>query len=292
VTAGGKTASDVYFYQASQFAFQQNGMDRNPADNAVQFRDELVTKKFPPQSGFQATYRFTIGKRVPATLFAVVERPDLYTIECNGKPVQAVPGAWWLDKAFGKIDITQAAAAGENRLVLKASPFTIFHEIEAAYILGDFALLPAARGFTIVPASDLRLGAWNLQGYPFYAQGMAYVQKFRLDSPSGQYRVLLPKWYGSVAKVAVNGKEAGFITSPPWQREITNLVQAGENTIEIVAVGTLKNTLGPHHGNPALGTAWPAMFQKGPSPGPPPGEQYATVGYGLFEPFQLLQLSP
>jgi hypothetical protein len=121
---------------------------------------------------------------------------------------------------------------------------------------------------------------------------MAYVQKFRLDSPSGQYRVLLPKWYGSVAKVAVNGKEAGFITSPPWQREITNLVQAGENTIEIVAVGTLKNTLGPHHGNPALGTAWPAMFQKGPSPGPPPGEQYATVGYGLFEPFQLLQLSP
>jgi hypothetical protein len=103
--------------------------------------------------------------------------------------------------------------------------------------------------------------------------------------------VSLPKSYGSVAKVVVNGKPAGFITSPPWQREITKLVQAGQNTIEIVAVGTLKNTLGPHHGNPALGAAWPSMFQTGPYPGPPPGEQYATVGYGLFEPFQLLHVS-
>jgi hypothetical protein len=291
VTAGGKTTRDVYCYQASQFAFRQNGMDRNPWDSAVQFRDELITKKFPAESGLQATYRFTIGEHVPANLFAVVERPDLYQIECNGKPVQPVPGAWWLDKAFGKIDITRAAVVGENSLVLKASPFTIFHEIEAAYILGDFALRPTEHGFAIVPEPDLRLGAWNSQGYPFYAQGIAYVQKFRLGKLSGQYRLVLPNWYGSVAKVTINGKPAGFIASPPWQCEITKLLKAGDNSIEIIAVGTLKNTLGPHHGNPALGSAWPTMFQTGPSPGPPPGERYATVAYGLFEPFQLLQVS-
>ena len=39
----------------------------------------------------------------------------------------------------------------------------------------------------------------------------------------------------------------------------------------------------------ALGTAWPAMFQKGPSPGPPAGAQCSTVGYGLMEPFALSQ---
>jgi hypothetical protein len=67
------------------------------------------------------------------------------------------------------------------------------------------------------------------------------------------------------------------------------LVRAGRNTVKVEVVGTLKNTLGPHHGNPALGTAWPAMFQKGPYPGPPPGSQYSTVGYGLLEPMELLQ---
>ena len=290
VTAGGETTKDVYFYQASQFAFKQNGMARNPWDSAVQFRDELITKKFPQGSGLQATYHFTISERVPPNLIAVVERPDLYTIECTGKPVRAVQGAWWLDKSFGKIDISGMAIIGENTLVLKASPFTIFHEIESAYILGDFGLRSTEHGFAIVPESTLRLGAWNSQGCPFYAEGIAYTQKFRLDKPSGQYQVLLPKWYGSVAKVIVNGKPAGFIGSPPWQCEVTKLLQARENTIEIIAVGTLKNTLGPHHGNPALGTAWPAMFQKGPYPGPPPGEHYSTVGYGLFEPFQLLQV--
>ena len=28
-------------------------------------------------------------------------------------------------------------------------------------------------------------------------------------------------------------------------------------------------------------------FHTDPSPGPPPGEAYSTVGYGLFEPFEL-----
>jgi hypothetical protein len=56
-------------------------------------------------------------------------------------------------------------------------------------------------------------------------------------------------------------------------------------------IGTLKNTRGPHHGNPQLGTAWPAMFQKGPSPGPPPGRDYSTGGCGLMRPFVLLRFA-
>ncbi len=290
VTAGGETTKDSYFYQAAQFAFKQNGMARNPWDSAVQFRDELINKKFPPGSGFEAAFHFQIDGRVPAEIFAVVERPDLYTIECNGKSVRVVPGAWWLDKSFGKIDISKAAVAGENILVLKASPFTVFHEIEEVYILGDFALRPMEHGFAIVPESGLRFGAWNSQGCPFYAEGVGYTQKYNLDKSAGKYRISLGKWYGSVAKATVNGRLAGYITSPPWECDITDLVHSGENTIEIVAFGTLKNTLGPHHGNPSLGTAWPAMFQKAPYPGPPAGDQYSTVGYGLFEPFRLLQI--
>jgi hypothetical protein len=59
------------------------------------------------------------------------------------------------------------------------------------------------------------------------------------------------------------------------------------NTVEVHVIGTLKNTLGPHHNNPGLGSAWPGMFQVGPESGLPAGLNYSTVGYGLFEPFVL-----
>jgi len=289
VSAGGETRKDSYFYQASQFVFQKNGMERNPWDSAVQFKDELITRKFPADSGFQATYHFTIRDKVPSALFLVVERPDLYVIAVNGNPVSPIMGAWWLDRAFGKLDIRPAARVGENEITLKASPFTIYHEVEAVYVLGDFALTPVDKGYAITPDHPMKLGDWSTQGYPFYSAGVSYVQQFRAGRSTHEYRVKLPRWYGSVAKVTVNGTLGGYIASAPWEVDVTKLVRAGRNTVKVEIVGTLKNTLGPHHGNPALGTAWPAMFQKGPYPGPPPGSQYSTVGYGLLEPMELLQ---
>ncbi len=294
VTVGDETLKNAYFYQAQQFVFARNGMPRNPWDSAVQFRDELITRKFPPQSGFQAVYRFTIDQQVPEHLQLVVERPDLYAVACNGQPVMAQPGQWWLDKSFGRIDLGRAAKVGENRVTLTARPMTIYHELESVYVLGDFSLQPATAGYTIGPPQPLQIqpretGGWNRQGYPFYATGVAYTEQFDLPEPQGSYRVSLPDWYGSVARVIVNGKVAGRIAHAPWECEVTNSIQPGRNTIEVVVVGTLKNTLGPHHAGHMVGKAWPSAFQQGPKTGPPAGPQYDTLGYGLFEPFVLIQ---
>jgi hypothetical protein len=95
-----------------------------------------------------------------------------------------------------------------------------------------------------------------------------------------------------VARVDVNGRRAGYIVAPPWELEVTRSIKRGLNTIEVVVFGTLKNPLGPHHGKPGLGSAWPGMFQNGPQDGPPPGADYATVGYGLFAPFELRHIKP
>ncbi len=292
VTAGGETKKNLYFHKANRFAFQKNGMERNPWDSAVQFKDELITRKFPADSGLEATYRFTIQQSVPQKLAIVIERPDLYKITCNGKPVTPVPGAWWLDKAFGKIDLAGAAKVGENEVTVKASPFTIFHELEPAYLLGEFSLRSTDHGFVVVPGGALSVGpkGWKEQGHPFYAAGVAYRQTFTVAQPAGKYRVSLPKWYGSVARVSVNGKPAGYVFEQPWQCDVTGLLKPGANTIEVLVIGTLKNTLGPHHAaKPVLGTAWPAMFHQGPEIGPPPGADYQTVSYGLFAPFVLEQ---
>ena len=475
ITAGGETKKDIYFYRANQFAFQKNGMDRNPWDSAVQFKDNLITKTFKPDSGFQANYKFTIEESVPPNLAIVIERTDLYTITCNGQPVAAKEGDWWLDRAFGRIDISAAARVGENVVTIAAQPFTIYHELEPAYVLGDFTVKPAAKGFVIAPdrplkiiagdsepvhtvnpdgtmwlsagvgyrggiqdrapsvefdlgspvdlaaieiwnyneghirdltargVKDLRIltsvtgepdsfktrlgdfqlarGAtdapaqklavrapqvrfirleilsnyhdvtypaqgdpvddgfvglaevrfhtegnqqikgvkihrvsgelssmgrlaahlidgsgleaarpgWRQQGHPFYAAGVRYRRQFDLPKRKGSYKVALSDWRGSVARVEVNGKPAGHIVSPPWQCDVTKYIKRGSNEIDVVVIGTLKNTLGPHHNGAVLGSAWPAMFQRGPATGPPPGRDYHGVEYGLFQTFVLKQ---
>ena len=479
VSAGGETRTNVYFYKANQFLWQKHGMERNPWDSAVQFKNELISHVFPTNSGFTATYRFNLQCAVPQDLEIVIERPDLYVLSCNGQAVKASAGAWWLDKAFGRVPLAAIAREGENTVTLTATNFTMFHELESAYLRGDFALRAAERGFDVVAAKpielrpaqpvlghsnnpdgtmwlsggigfqknpngsavedrhpsvtfdlgksrdvacarvwnyceghvtdlssrgvrrmrvlagtepgvledrgvfelartrgpgrsqDLKIGGkparylkfvilanhagvefpavgepadngfvglaevrfleangaelsgvsvqgvsgelrphnrlaaylldgsglgrsragWNDQGHPFYSAGVSYKQEFQVTERGGKYVVALPSWYGSVAEVRVQGKPAGTIMAPPWECDITKHVRKGLCSVEVIVYGTLKNTLGPHHGNQGLGSAWPGMFQNGPADGQPAGAAYATVGYGMFEPFVLKHLT-
>ncbi len=293
VSAGGKSKQNIYFYEANRFVFQQNGMEQNPWDSAVQFRDELIKKAFPRDSGFEAAYKFNIEQQLPDQLWIVIERPDLYAITCNGKTIAARDGAWWLDKSFGRIDITNFARLGENTVKIKASPFTIYHELEPAYVLGEFKVKPEEAGFVIIgeQESNLKPGNWKDQGNWFYADRVSYRQTFDISRPAGSYVVELHDWYGSVAEIKVNGQSAGYVGYQPFQRDITDWIRTGEIAVEVIVTGTLKNTLGPHHAGSGVGSAWPGMFQKGPENGPPAGRRYHTIGYGLFEPFVLKQIS-
>lgn len=286
---GEETRDAIYVCNAAKEVFQKHGLlAGNPWSRAVQFGDELITKTFPDESGFSATYRFAIVDKVPEPLEIVIERPDLYTIICNGKPVEATKDAWWLDKAFGCIDLSDVAKVGENTVTIKASPLTIWHELEPAYVIGNFAVEPEDLGFTIKPAKPLKLGSWKAQGMPLYGHGIAYTQQFEVTEKSGTFEVELPKWYGSVAKVVVNGEPAGHIAFQPWKLDVTEYIHPGKNTVEVVIIGTLKNTLGPHHAGKMVGRAWPHAFEQGPQTGPPPGADYDTLDYGMFEPFSLL----
>ena len=292
ITAGTESRKGLFCWKANELAFQANGLKGNPWDCAVQFKDETISQQFPIESGCEVSYRFTIADRVPESLFVAIERPDLYKITCNDREIHTEPDAWWLDRSFGKLDIRSAAKVGENVVTCKASPFTVWHEIESAYILGDFAVQPAERGFVIKPSKPLKLGPWNVQGGPLYGGTVTYSEQFDVPAKSGRYAVSLPSWYGSVAKVVVNGKLAGYVQSQPWECDVTPLITSGVNAVNVTVFGTLKNTLGPHHGNPPPGLAGPASFRNAPETGPPAGVEYSTFGYGLFEPFVIKQIVP
>ena len=296
VTCGGETKKSANAMKTANWVFAKHGLQKNPWDRAVQFKDELIKKTFPADSGFEASYHFAIEGQVPTQLFAVVERPDLYTVTCNGKPVSVRPAgasptadAWWLDKQFGKMDIAASAQVGDNTLTIKAVPMTMYHELASAYIIGEFSVRPADKGFAIIPEQKLRLGPWNDQGCRLYGHRVGYSQKFNVAEKKGRYQVEIPSWYGSVAKVVVNGKAAGYIGWQPWQCEITEQVVAGANEVEVIIFGTLRNTLGPSHYQGA-GLIGPFAWDGAPDSGPPAGKDYFSIGYGLFEPFVLKQI--
>ncbi len=288
-----KEIKDLYFYDAQLKTFEHHGLGRNPWDSAVQFKTAILDlDHFAPDSGFEATYWFEISPGVdPSSLRLVVERPTLYQVFVNGQKLEPLQDQWWLDRAFGVFEIGNLGQPGRNGVTLRASPFTIHTELEPVYILGDFGLESADRGFRLVPGSVLKLGPWSDQGRPLYPDGVSYSKTYTLSEPDGNKERLVVKlgdWRGSVAEVRVNGESGGFIVCAPFELDITDLLSAGQNTIGVVIFGTLKNTLGPHHNNPSLGSAWPGMFQKGAPGGYPPGSAYSVVGYGLFEDFKLL----
>lgn len=299
VAAGGETKPGMAVVDATNWVFQKNGYPKNPWQHAVQFHDENLKHEFPAESGFTATYRFTIDGKVPGSLELVIERADLYAITCNGKPVQPIQGRWWLDRSFGVIDLSGVVQNGPNEVTIAMKPMTTFGEVANAYLIGDFSLEPSAAGFVIQAARPVavptqeengKTPSWRTQGMPFYAEGVAYEQTFNVETESkGRYVVELPAWYGSVARIFVDGEPAGHITHRPWRCEVTSQIKPGKNTVRVEIIGTLANTLGPHHwGTP---TPWVGPFSFGGCPeGPPVGEKYFFNDYGLFGPIELKQL--
>ena len=257
----------------------------------------LDRNKFPADSGFEAVFWFRAVKDDAhdfTDLKAVVERPSLFRVFINDKEVPPAPGEWWLDRAFGVYPIGARIVSGKNKITVRARPFTIHSELEPVYLLGGFRLAGAARGFEVCPPVPLAAGAWNAQGWPFYSAGVRYTKTYTVPSEGAgaSYRLRLGPWLGATAEVFIGGKRVGTAAFPPFEVDLTGALAAGPNEVSVVVYGTLRNTLGPFHNDPPLGRAWPGSFQQGAKGGLPPGSEYSSVAYGLFEDFQLIKDVP
>ena len=160
-------------------------------------------------------------------------------------------------------------------------------EIEPVFILGDFALEPAQQGFRIVPPRSLQTGNWIDQGMPLYGHEVAYKTSFTA-AEGKKYALRLGEWSGTVVTLVVNGRETGHLAYPPFARDISEFVTPGENTLEIIVTGSLKNTLGPHYGSPAPGlvSPWHWRYHRSPLP----GAEYDLRPAGLLAPPAVVEL--
>jgi len=289
VRIGDTILKDKHVYNAADTVFRHFGfLDGNPWNTSVQFRRNIVDRDtFSVGSGFSVTYHFTVDDRVDTkALKAVVERAASWKITVNGQVVQPAAGKWWLDKSFGVLNIGGYVRPGENSLTLTTDRMSVYDEVEPIYILGDFNLASADKGWMLTAPAPLRIGSWKTQGLPMYGQGVRYVKEVRWDVRPGKVSVKLGKWNGTVAAVSVNGREAGVIAYDPFELDISKYIVPGKNNIEITVIGSLKNLLGPHHNIRSRGIASPWHWRGIKSY--PAGKDYDIFDYGLLEDFQLV----
>lgn len=131
-----------------------------------------------------------------------------------------------------------------------------------AHRIGSIALTAAARAFTALDGLPLQLGKWNEHGFPFYREGVACRATFNVAPAGKRTAVVLLSWSGSVARALVNRRPVGTITAPPRTCDLTGRAVQGDNTVEAMVIGTLKN---------ALGSAWTTMLPAAPAGSLPPG---------------------
>ncbi len=287
---------DMYFMTAMYKLFELSGLKTgNPWQHKIQYKQQyLEMDDFTTDSWFKARYHFTVDPSMSAvdinTLQAVIERPDQWEVKLNGKKIIPSDGKWWLDHHFPVYQIGEYIKPGDNLIELSAPKMTVFSELMPIYILGEFSLENAGKGFLLKPARNPGLHSWKETGMPFFGDKVSYSRSYEIAETSGEFLVRLGPWKGSVAEVWVNGKNAGNIGWAPYELDIINFIQKGINTIDVRVTGSLKNTLGYHHVEQKGWIDSPFSWNQAPE-NQPAGSAYQFLDYGLYKEFSLVRIN-
>ncbi len=102
------------------------------------------------------------------------------------------------------------------------------------------------------------------------------------------YKIKLNNWKGTAAILLLNGKKVGDLSYAPFEFTLKEGLKVGNYVVEVQVIGSLKNTLGPHHNNPKPGLVSPWLWRGVKNY--PSGAAYDVYDYGLMEDFEILEL--
>ncbi|GEM_PF-1934792 len=167
----------------------------------------------------------------------------------NGRPVRAQARSDDYYDAFGlSVDVGRLLKTGRNQVTGTYAPeiyertgvaasyrYPRLQPTLDAFLLGAFAV----RGDRVVaPPKRLKAGAWERQGYPYYAGTGVY--RVDLDWDGGPQTVWLEVDVARAAlAVRVNGRDAGERITDPYLVDLTGKLRKGRNTVELRVTSTL-----------------------------------------------------
>lgn len=214
----------------------------------------------------------------------VIETPEKYTAEMNGRALVLDPVGTYVDSSFFRVPVNAYLQPGRNTIRLKTyfrqpqkvydilftpnvhesetNKLTYDAEIESIYLLGDFFVrcdspveyLPrramrVRAPFTLVPPKQtVDASRLTEEGLWFFAGELDLRQTVKLDPPADKRCMLtFDAVHMPVAEVLINGQKAGMLAYAPFTVDITPYVRAGDNEIVLRCFTSCRNLLGPHH---------------------------------------------
>ncbi len=232
-----------------------------------------------PSRPIALRYRVQVDAAPRGAVFLAIEQPDRFDIRLNGNPVSVdADCGWWVDRSIRVLPLDAGALVrGENELLLSGM-LDDGCNLEAAFLLGDFAVaVKGARARITGALGEVGFGDWTGQGLPFYSGSVVYRTWLRPKLRAGQRAfVEVPQFAGACVRVLVDGAQAGVIGWQPHEVEVTELL-AGKKEAELAVevIAHRRNAFGPLHNR----TARPRWVG--------PGE-FVSTGKGWQDAYNLL----
>lgn len=204
-----------------------------------------VVKQGGIGSHYTLRYQFNV-EEIPGDLKIVVETPDTLHVTINGGALDTREGGTWLDPSFHTYDIRGLVGPGVNTIE-ESGILGIGTDVENCVLLGDMAL-DRENGF-VVTAPKAEVSGFDLtrEGYPFFTGHAVLSQTFQADQADGRVYLSFSEVNATLARIIINGKEAGKLPWKPYLVDITDFVRPGSNRVEVELITTRHNLFGPHH---------------------------------------------
>jgi hypothetical protein len=165
----------------------------------------------------------------------------------NGEQVTATPERSPFDSQMRWVELT-GTREGRNVLALR---LTVTGPtgglVDRVKLAGDFAVAGEPGRLRLIrPATAARPASWVDQGFPFYSGVGIYRRRFTLPPETGApgTRCFLEvPMRDDCLQVTVNGAAAGVFLWDPYVADVTGMVRAGGNEVELRVANTLSNLL-------------------------------------------------
>lgn len=233
-----------------------------------------------PADGTPIMLRLTFQvERVPeGEVRLALEEAGAFRVLLNGAEQAASGDGWFMDRELPTLPL-RGLLQGDNVLELSCA-YNQAMELEDCYLIGDFGV--SASRAVIAEPKRLLAGDWGLQGYLHYPGGIRYRMPLPARPEAGR-RVVLEagEFAAALLVVRIGDQLVGYI---PWRAadglDVTDFMGQAGQVLEIEAVGTPRNMLGPFHDAAGDGrsTDWSAFRTEGSRYTP----DYITRPYGLL----------
>ena len=203
----------------------------------------------PPGTLYERSTSF-IADIVPDDLAIVYEDADgEVEVLINEQPCPRPDGCLVWDASNRSASIAPLARTGINEVTLRTRvpSYPLLppgqHGLEPVVLRGSFTTRDGRLGHPR-PAALARLESWNELGWPDYSGRATYRARFEVSPEDvGRRFALEGESVHETMEVTVNGTTAGVRLWPPYHLDLTGLVRAGENELEIHVTNTLSNLL-------------------------------------------------